>query len=64
MQMSSFANATSSHYKRDNWNQIIHFCSKQAVPLPMELAEQTMQGVHGAAEALLEHLFETFTGRK
>eukprot|EP00983_Pelagomonas_calceolata_P057419 1145053-Pelagomonas_calceolata.AAC.1 len=29
--MHGFANATSSHYKRDNWNQVIKFCAKQRV---------------------------------
>ncbi|KAF5831295.1 hypothetical protein DUNSADRAFT_13324 [Dunaliella salina] len=64
IKMHGFANATSSHYKRDNWNQVIRFCAKQAIPLPIDLVEQTLVGAHGAGEALLEHLYETFTGKK
>uniref|UniRef100_A0A7S3VIG3 Calponin-homology (CH) domain-containing protein n=1 Tax=Dunaliella tertiolecta TaxID=3047 RepID=A0A7S3VIG3_DUNTE len=62
--MHGFANATSSHYKRDNWNQVIKFCAKQAIPLPIDLVEQTLVGAHGAGEALLESLYEAFTGKK
>ncbi|GFR41799.1 hypothetical protein Agub_g2566 [Astrephomene gubernaculifera] len=64
IQMHSFANATSSHYKRDNWTQLQVFCSKQGINLPGDLVEGALQGVHGAAVALLEHLYENFTGKK
>lgn len=64
IQMHSFANATSSHYKRDNWNQLKTFCERQGVNLPADLVEGSLQGVHGAAIALLEHLYEVFTGKK
>ncbi|GIL83803.1 hypothetical protein Vretimale_10477 [Volvox reticuliferus] len=64
IQMHSFANATSSHFKRDNWNQLKAFCTKQAINLPSDLVEGAIQGVHGAAIALLEHLYEVFTGKK
>lgn len=64
IQMHSFLNATSTHYKRDNWSQLQRFCTKQGLQLPEELVEGTIQGVHGAAEAMLEHLYEIFTNRK
>ena len=64
IQMHSFANATSSHFKRDNWNQLLAFATKQGVNLPAELVEGSLQGVHGAAIALLEHLYEVFTGKR
>mmetsp|Transcript_26395 Transcript_26395/g.57593 ORF Transcript_26395/g.57593 Transcript_26395/m.57593 type:complete len:224 (-) Transcript_26395:569-1240(-) len=64
IQMHSFANAVSSHYKRDNWAQLKRFCDKQGINLPPDLVEGTIQGVHGAAVALLEHLYELFTGKK
>jgi hypothetical protein len=64
IQMHSFANATSSHFKRDNWNQLLAFAAKQGVNLPAELIEGSLQGVHGAAIALLEHLYEVFTGKR
>ncbi|KXZ47263.1 hypothetical protein GPECTOR_36g116 [Gonium pectorale] len=37
---------------------------QKAISLPADLVEGTMQGVHGAAIALLEHLYEAFTGKK
>ncbi|EFJ50813.1 hypothetical protein VOLCADRAFT_103869 [Volvox carteri f. nagariensis] len=64
IQMHSFANATSSHYKRDNWDQLKVFSTKQGISLPVDLVEGTIQGVHGAASSLLEHLYEVFTGKK
>ncbi|PNH07890.1 Spermatogenesis-associated protein 4 [Tetrabaena socialis] len=64
IQMHSFANATSSHFKRDNWAQLQTFCGKQGISLPADLVEGTVQGLHGAAIALLEHLYESFTGKK
>lgn len=64
IQMHSFLNATSTHYKRDNWGLIQRFCTKQELQLPEELVEGTIQGIHGAAEAMLEHLYELFTNRK
>lgn len=36
----------------------------QSIPLEVDLAEKTMVGAHGAGEALLEHLYEAFTGKK
>ncbi|KAG2446391.1 hypothetical protein HXX76_000976 [Chlamydomonas incerta] len=62
--MHSFANATSSHFKRDNWTQLQAFCGRQGINLPGDLVEGCIQGVHGAAIALLEHLYEAFTGKK
>lgn len=64
IQMHSFANATSSHFKRDNWAQLQRFCAKQGMDLPTDLVEGTIQGTHGAAVAMLEHLYEVFTGKK
>lgn len=64
IQMHSFANATSSRLKRDNWNQLAAFCERQGINLPADLAEGSLQGVHGAAIAILEHLYEIFTGKK
>ncbi|KAG2429111.1 hypothetical protein HYH02_014149 [Chlamydomonas schloesseri] len=64
IQMHSFANATSSHFKRDNWTQLQTFCGRQGINLPGDLVEGCVQGVHGAAIALLEHLYEAFTGKK
>mmetsp|Transcript_4227 Transcript_4227/g.10569 ORF Transcript_4227/g.10569 Transcript_4227/m.10569 type:complete len:217 (-) Transcript_4227:345-995(-) len=64
IKMHGFANATSSHYKRDNWMQLQQFCNKQNLPLPTDLVEGTAAGLHGAGEALLEHLYTVFTGKK
>ena len=41
-----------------------HALRSQSLPLPRDLVEGTAAGVHGAATALLEHLFELFTGKK
>mmetsp|Transcript_6382 Transcript_6382/g.10909 ORF Transcript_6382/g.10909 Transcript_6382/m.10909 type:complete len:210 (-) Transcript_6382:790-1419(-) len=64
IQMHGFANATSSHYKRDNWNQLQRFCIKQGIDLPSDLVEGTAAGLHGAGIGLLEHLYTLFTGKK
>lgn len=32
--------------------------------MPVDLVEKTLVGAHGAGEALLEHLYEVFTGKK
>ncbi|KAL6757064.1 hypothetical protein V8C86DRAFT_2630997 [Haematococcus lacustris] len=64
IQMHGFANATSSRYKRDNWQQVQRFCEKQGMLLPAELVEGTAAGLHGAGCALLEHLYQLFTGKK
>lgn len=64
IKMHSFANATSSHYKRDNWMQLQQFCAKQNIPLQPDLVEGTAAGLHGAGEALLENLYTVFTGKK
>jgi hypothetical protein len=64
IKMHGFANAVSSKYKVDNWGQLQRYCSLQSIDLPSDLVEGTMRGVHGAAEALLEHLYEVFTGKK
>ncbi|KAG2496684.1 hypothetical protein HYH03_005102 [Edaphochlamys debaryana] len=62
--MHSFANATSSHFKKDNWEQLQIFCAKQGINLPSDLVAGTQEGVYGAAVAMLEHLYESFTGKK
>ena len=62
--MHGFANAVSSHYKSDNWDQLVKYCSRQSIDLPADLVDGTKRGVHGAAVALLEHLYELFTGKK
>ena len=62
--MHGFANGVSSHYKKDNWAQLQRFCERQGIDLPADLVEGTMQGVHGAGVALIEHLYELFTGKK
>ena len=64
IQMHGFANAVSTHFKSDNWDQLVKYCSRQSIDLPADLVEGTMRGVHGAAVALLEHLYELFTGKK
>lgn len=64
IQMHSFANATSSHYKRDNWAQLQRFCQKQGMRLPSDLVEGTIQGLHGAAAAVLKHMYEMLTSKK
>jgi hypothetical protein len=40
------------------------FAFLQTIPLPVDLVEKTLVGAHGAGEALLEHLYEAFTGKK
>ncbi len=40
------------------------YMAMQGIDLPPDLVEGTASGVHGAAEALLEHLYTTFTGKK
>lgn len=62
--MHGFENGVSSHYKRDNWLQLQQFCERQGIQLPTDLVEGTMRGVHGASVALIEHLYELFTGKK
>ena len=62
--MHSFSNACSSTNKRDNWVQLQHFCERQGIDLPDDLVEGTISGTYGAAVALLEHLYESFTGKK
>jgi hypothetical protein len=36
----------------------------QGMPLPPDLVEGTAAGLHGAGVALLEHLYQLFTGKK
>ncbi len=64
IKMHGFANSVSSKYRVDNWAQLQKFCAVQAIDLPADLVEGTMKEVHGAAVALLEHLYELFTGKK
>eukprot|EP00201_Polytomella_parva_P012923 CAMPEP_0175066878 /NCGR_PEP_ID=MMETSP0052_2-20121109/16768_1 /TAXON_ID=51329 ORGANISM="Polytomella parva, Strain SAG 63-3" /NCGR_SAMPLE_ID=MMETSP0052_2 /ASSEMBLY_ACC=CAM_ASM_000194 /LENGTH=204 /DNA_ID=CAMNT_0016333659 /DNA_START=39 /DNA_END=653 /DNA_ORIENTATION=- len=64
VQLHSYANVTSTANKRDNWIQIQKLCAKQGISLPADLVDGTLLGVHGAAVALLEHLYELFTGKK
>jgi hypothetical protein len=62
--MHGFANGVSSHSKKDNWAQLQRFSERQGLSLPSDLVEGTMLGTHGAAVALMEHLYELFTGKK
>ena len=41
-----------------------HMHCLQGMPLPADLVEGTAAGLHGAASALLEHLYQLFTGKK
>ncbi|KAG1657318.1 hypothetical protein FOA52_008046 [Chlamydomonas sp. UWO 241] len=64
IQMHSFDNGVSTNCKKDNWGQLVRFAERRGVSLPADLVVGTRQGVHGAAVALLEHLYEVFTGKK
>ena len=47
-----------------NIQLIVSCVCLQAISLPEDLVEGAIQGVHGAAANLLEHLYEVFTGKK
>jgi hypothetical protein len=62
--MHSFENGNSLRYKQDNWEQLQRFCIRQNMDWPAELVQGTMDRLHGAAVALLEHFYQAFTGKK
>jgi len=65
VQMHSFENGNSMSTKKDNWWQIQRFCKRwRGKPLPDDLVEDTILGVHAAGVLLLHLLYETFTGKK
>eukprot|EP00798_Chlamydomonas_sp_ICE-L_P025281 gene25281-10934_t len=64
IQMHSFSNVTATVNKRNNWDQLKTYCERQEIDFPVDLVEGTLAGVHGAAVALIEHLYEVFTGKK
>lgn len=64
VQMHTFSLSVSSKETSENWRLIKIICEKQGIEIPSDLIEGTGKGVHGAAVALLEHLYELFTGKK
>ena len=64
MQLHSFENGTSQHFKCDNWAQLQRVCRRQGITLPEALVAGTMAGAHGAAVALVTHLYQVFTGKR
>lgn len=64
IQMHSYQNGTSERCKRDNWEQLQRVANKNELQLPPKIVEGTVQGQPGAAVALLELLYEKFTGKK
>lgn len=64
VQLHSFENGTSQHYKQDNWAQLRRCCARQGIALPEPLVAGTMAGAHGAAVALMTHLYQTLTGKR
>lgn len=62
--MHSYQNGTSERCKRDNWEQLQRAANKNELQLPVIIVEGTVQGQPGAAVALLELLYEKFTGKK
>uniref|UniRef100_A0A383WQE5 Calponin-homology (CH) domain-containing protein n=1 Tax=Tetradesmus obliquus TaxID=3088 RepID=A0A383WQE5_TETOB len=63
IQMHSYQNGTSGRCKRDNWEQLQRVANKNELQLPPKIVEGTVQGQPGAAVALLELLYEKFTGK-
>jgi len=51
--MHSFANASSTHYKRDNWEQVVKFCAKQVSGQRAAVAELPCLHAIRTAELLL-----------
>lgn len=64
VQMHSISTSVSSKETKENWRLIKIICDKQGIELPSDLIEGTRTGVHGAAVALLENMYELFTGKK
>jgi hypothetical protein len=64
VQLHSFENGTSQHFKCDNWAQLQRVCRRQDIALPEPLVAGTMAGAHGAAVALMTHLYQVFTGKR
>ncbi len=64
MQMHSYQNGTSQSCKQDNWAQLQRCGHRQGVMLPEALVAGSMAGAHGAAVALMTHLYQTFTGKR
>ena len=64
VQMHSISTSVSSKETKENWRLIKLICDKQGIELPSDLIEGTRTGVHGAAVALLERMYELFTGKK
>mmetsp|Transcript_22730 Transcript_22730/g.70621 ORF Transcript_22730/g.70621 Transcript_22730/m.70621 type:complete len:204 (-) Transcript_22730:35-646(-) len=63
--MHAFDNGSSKSCKADNWAQLQKFFkSKIGATLPPDLVEGTMEAVEGAAVALMEALYETFTQKQ
>lgn len=62
--MRSYENGRSSHFRNDNWMQIQDACRKHGFQLPAELVSGVMREQHGAAVELLELLYEHLTGKK
>eukprot|EP00242_Pyramimonas_sp_CCMP2087_P005462 CAMPEP_0198206094 /NCGR_PEP_ID=MMETSP1445-20131203/9616_1 /TAXON_ID=36898 /ORGANISM="Pyramimonas sp., Strain CCMP2087" /LENGTH=196 /DNA_ID=CAMNT_0043878641 /DNA_START=268 /DNA_END=858 /DNA_ORIENTATION=- len=64
LQLHSFDNGPSMATKKDNWEQLQKFFLKQGLKIPANLVEATEKGIQGAAQQLVEHLYELFTGKR
>lgn len=62
--MRTYENGLSSHFRNDNWMQIQDACRKHGFQLPGELVSGVMREQHGSAVQLLELLYEHLTGKK
>lgn len=62
--MHSFSDALSTKCRRDDWDQVQKVCRKKGFQLPQELVDGTLHQEIGAAEALLELLYEHLTQKQ
>lgn len=61
--MHAFANGTSTATRADNWAQVQKACRRNGFQLPRDLVAGSQREDAGAANALLEMLYEHLTGK-
>ena len=62
--MHSYENGLSMHFRKDNWEQIQKTCRKKGFQLPNDIVKGTTSEEFGAAVALLELLYEHLTQKQ
>ncbi|CAG9464206.1 unnamed protein product [Pedinophyceae sp. YPF-701] len=64
LKIASFSNGLSGPTKDNNWGQLQKFFARRGTPLPDGLVDATINREFGAANLLMEHLYEILTTKK